>query len=91
MRYCLGAAIDSVLWQTRRDLEGIVVDDGSAECNLTRALPMPKTADPWSLTSLCIRSTPKVMNHGRDITFQMAEVAVFRRMFVDDPTGRAEP
>ena len=44
----------------------------------------PKTAQPWSLTSLrekLIKIGAKVVSHGRYVTFQMAEVAVPRQMF----------
>ena len=40
---------------------------------------MPKSAEPWSLTSLrenLIKIGAKVVSHGRYVTFQMAEVAV---------------
>jgi hypothetical protein len=43
---------------------------------------MPKTAEPWSLTSLrekLIKIGAKVVSHGRYTTFQMAEVAVPRQ------------
>ena len=52
--------------------------------NFMRTLAMPKTAEPWSLTSLrekLIKIGAKVVSHGRDVTFQMAEVAVPRQMF----------
>src|SRR6478752_2497775 len=52
--------------------------------NLMRTLAMPKSAEPWSLTSLCeklIKIGAKVTSHGRYITFQLAEVAVSRQMF----------
>ncbi len=45
---------------------------------------MPKTAEPWSLTSLrdkLIKIGAKVVSHGRYLTFQMAEVAMLRQMF----------
>jgi hypothetical protein len=45
---------------------------------------MPKTAEPWSLTSLrekLIKIGAKVISHGRYVTFQMAEVAVPKQMF----------
>jgi hypothetical protein len=45
---------------------------------------MPKTAEPWSLTSLrekLIKIGPKVVRHGRYVTFQLAEIAVSRHMF----------
>ena len=54
--------------------------------NFMRTLAMPKTADPWSLTSLrekLIKIGAKVVSHGRYVTFQMAEVAVPREMFAD--------
>ena len=54
--------------------------------NFMRTLAMPKTADPWSLTSLrekLIKIGAKVVSHGRYVTFQMAEVAVSRQMFAD--------
>src|SRR6204780_3050687 len=43
--------------------------------NFMRTLAMPKTADPWSLTSLrekLIKIGAKVVSHGRYVTFQMA-------------------
>jgi hypothetical protein len=49
-----------------------------------RTLAMPKTAEPWSLTSLrekLIKIGAKVVSHSRYVTFQMAEVAVPRQMF----------
>ena len=54
--------------------------------NFMRALAMPKTAEPWSLTSLrekLIKIGAKVVSHGRYVIFQMAEVAVSRQMFAD--------
>src|SRR3984893_18168859 len=52
--------------------------------NFMRTLAMPKTAEPWSLTSMrekLIKIGAKVVSHGRYVTFQMAEVAVPRQMF----------
>ena len=52
--------------------------------NFMRTLAMPKTAEPWSLTSLrekLVKIGAKVVSHGRYVTFQMAEVAVPRQMF----------
>jgi hypothetical protein len=49
-----------------------------------RTLAMPKTAESWSLISLCerlIKIGAKVVSHGRYVTFQLAEVAVSRQMF----------
>lgn len=54
--------------------------------NFMRTLAMPKTADPWSLTSLrekLVKIGAKVVSHGRYVTFQMAEVAVPRQMFAE--------
>jgi hypothetical protein len=45
---------------------------------------MPKATEPWSLTSLrekLIKIGAKVVSHGGYLTFQMAEVAVPRKMF----------
>jgi Transposase DDE domain group 1 len=50
--------------------------------NFLRTLAMPKTAEPWSLTSLrekLIKIAAKVISHGRYVTFQMAEVGAPRR------------
>ena len=52
--------------------------------NFMRTLAMPKTVDRWSMTSLrekLIKIGARVVSHGRYITFQMAEVAVPRRLF----------
>jgi len=54
--------------------------------NFMRKLAMPKTAEPWSLTSLrekLVKIGAKVTSHGRYVTFQLAEVAVPRQMFAD--------
>ena len=51
-----------------------------------RTLAIPKTTQPWSLTSLrekLIKIGAKVVSHVRYVTFQMAEVAVSRQMFAD--------
>jgi hypothetical protein len=53
-----------------------------------RTLAMPKTAEPWSLTSLrekLIKIGAKVVSHDRCTTFQMAKVAVPRQMFQEIP------
>jgi len=52
--------------------------------NFTRTQAMPKTAEPWLLTSLrekLIKIGAKVVSHGRYVAFQMAEVAVPRQIF----------
>jgi len=57
--------------------------------NFMRTLAMPKTAQPWSLTSLrekLVKIGAKVVSHGRYVTFQMAQVAVSRQMFADIPS-----
>src|SRR4051794_13054548 len=54
--------------------------------NFMHTLAMPKTAPPWSLTSLrekLIKIGAKVVSHGRYVTFQLAEVAVPRRLFAE--------
>ena len=54
--------------------------------NFMRTLAIPKTVHTWSLTSLrekLIKIGAKVVNHGRYVTFQLAEVAVSRQMFAD--------
>ena len=54
--------------------------------NFMRTLPMPETAEPWSLTGLIeklIKIGAKVASHGRYVTFRMAEVAVPRQMFAE--------
>ena len=54
--------------------------------NFMRTLAMPKTVERWSMTSLrekLIKIGAKVVSHGRYVTFQLAEVAVPRRMFAD--------
>ena len=43
-----------------------------------------KAAEPWSLTSLrerLIKIGTKVVSHGRNVTFQLADVSVSRQMF----------
>ena len=54
--------------------------------NFMRTLALPKSAEPWSLTSLkeeLIKIGAKVVSHGRYVTFQMAEVAISRQMFAE--------
>jgi hypothetical protein len=51
-----------------------------------RTLALPKTAEPWPLTSLrekLIKIGAEVVSHGRYITLHMAEVAVLRQMFAE--------
>jgi hypothetical protein len=54
--------------------------------NFMRTLAMPKTVETWSMTSLrekLIKIGAKIVSHGRYVTFQMAEVAVPRRLFAE--------
>src|SRR4051812_22864865 len=54
--------------------------------NFMRTLAMPKTVERWSMTSLrekLIKIGAKVVSHGRYVTFQLAEVAVPRRLFAE--------
>jgi hypothetical protein len=47
---------------------------------------MPKTVETWSMTSLrekLIKIGAKVVRHGRYVMFQLAEVAVPRRLFAE--------
>ena len=51
-----------------------------------RKLALPKPAESWSLTSLrekLVKIGAKVISHGRNVTFQIAEIAVSRQMFAD--------
>jgi hypothetical protein len=52
--------------------------------NFLRTLATPDTIEDWSLTSLrekLIKIGAKVVSHGRYVTFQMAEVAIPRKLF----------
>jgi hypothetical protein len=54
--------------------------------NFMRTLAMPKTVERWSMTSLrekLVKIGAKVVSHGRYVTFQLAEVAVPRRLFAE--------
>ena len=54
--------------------------------NFLRTLATPEPFKDWSLTSLkekLIKSGAKVVNHGRYVAFQMAEVAVPRMLFAE--------
>ncbi len=49
-----------------------------------RTLALPRAMAHWSLTTLretLVKIGAKMVRHGRYVTFQMAEVAVSRRMF----------
>ncbi len=52
--------------------------------NFMRTLALPKEVEHWSLTTLrekLVKIRAKVARHGRYVTFQLAEVAVPRRLF----------
>ncbi len=52
----------------------------------SRTLALPKGAAHLSLTSLrekIVKICAKVVSHGRDVTFQLAEVAIPRRLFAE--------
>jgi hypothetical protein len=49
-----------------------------------RTLASPKEVEHWSLTTLrekLVKIGAKVVSHGRYVTFQLAEVAVPRKLF----------
>ena len=49
-------------------------------------MALPKEVDHWSLTTLrekLVKIGAKVVAHGRYVTFQMAEVAIPRRLFAE--------
>ena len=54
--------------------------------NFLRTLALPDEIEHWSLTTLrekLVKIGAKVVRHGRYVTFQLAEVAVPRRLFAD--------
>ena len=54
--------------------------------NFLRTLATPEPIKEWSLTSLrekLIKVGTKLVSHGRYVAFQMAEVAVTRRLFAE--------
>jgi hypothetical protein len=66
----------------RRQLHALAYNLG----NVLRTLATPEPIRDWSLTSLrekLIKIGAKVISHGRYIAFQMAEVAIPRRLFAD--------
>jgi hypothetical protein len=65
-----------------------------------RTLALPDAVEQWSLTSLrekLIKIGAKIVRHGRYVTFQLAEVAVPRSLFlkilnlIDDLRRRPAP
>ncbi len=68
--------------------------------NFMRTLALPKEVEHWSLTTLrenLVKIGAKVVSHGRYVTFQLAEVAVPRKLFqkilelIDDLRRRPVP
>jgi hypothetical protein len=56
--------------------------------NVMRALAVPETTEPWSLSRLrekLIRIGASVASHGRYVAVRMAEVAVTRKFFGEVP------
>jgi hypothetical protein len=54
--------------------------------NCLRTLALPEAVDHWSLTTLrekLVKIGAKVIRHGRYVTFQLAEVAISRRLFAE--------
>ncbi len=54
--------------------------------NFLRTLALPQEVEHWSLTTLrekLIKIGAKVVQHGRYITFQLAEVAIPRALFAE--------
>ena len=52
--------------------------------NFLRRLALPQKIDHWSLTTLrekLVKTGAKVVRHAKYVTFQLAEVAVPRRLF----------
>ena len=68
--------------------------------NFMRTLALPDAVEQWSLTTLrekLVKIGAKVVSHGRYVTFQLAEVAVPRSLFlkilslIDDLRRRPAP
>ncbi len=56
----------------------------TSACSHKRKLVRPEDAERWSITTLRekpIKIGAKVVRHGRYVTFQLAEVAIPRRLF----------
>ncbi len=54
--------------------------------NFLRTLALPDEVEHWSLTTLrdkLIKIGAKVVRHARYVTFQLAEIAVPRRLFAE--------
>ncbi len=54
--------------------------------NFLRTLALPDEVEYWSMTTLrdkLIKIGAKVVRHGQYVTFQLAEVAIPRRLFAE--------
>ena len=54
--------------------------------NFLRTLALPDEVEHWSMTTLRekrIKICAKVVRHGRYVTFQLAEIAIPRRLFAE--------
>ncbi len=54
--------------------------------NFLRTLALPDVIEHWSMTTLrekLIKIGAKVVRHGRYVTFQLAEIAIPRRLFAE--------
>ncbi len=54
--------------------------------NFLRQLALPKAVEHWSLTTLrekLVKIGAKIVRHGRYVVFQLAEVAVPRKLFAE--------
>ena len=54
--------------------------------NFLRTLALPDEVEHWSMTTLrdkLIKIGARVVRHGRYVTFQLAEVAISRRLFAE--------
>ena len=73
---CRGFAVNAV----RLQLHALAYNLGT----FMRTLVLPEGVERWSLTTLrerLVKIGARVVSHGRCVTFQMAEVAVPRRLF----------
>ncbi len=72
--------LDSSVSETYGEQEGTAYNVG----NFLRRLALPRSVKHWSLTTLrekLIKIGAKVVTHARYVIFQMAEVAVPKRLF----------
>ncbi len=59
---------------------------GESVVSQNQTLALPTEVEQWSLTTLrkkLIKIGAKVVRHGRYVTFQLAEVAIPRRLFAE--------